>query len=168
MADTDRCRLSWESLRDFLRLSSPEQLIEVFLLSADDADTWSVLRDILLVMQLKVPKTEAFQPKSEALERLYLLTRFVEIHERFPNQEEEGLLFQHKTALVTMTEILRKRMSSVRERLMRRLDLKAKWRGSIGIGLVRYPREGPEPWNEERSKNRTSDEEQSPGDEYFP
>jgi glutamine phosphoribosylpyrophosphate amidotransferase len=92
----------------------------------------------------------------------------VEIHERFPNQEEEGLLFQHKTALVTMTEILRKRMSSVRERLMRRLDLKAKWRGSIGIGLVRYPREGPEPWNEERSKNRTSDEEQSPGDEYFP
>lgn len=148
MSSGDRKRITWESLREFLRISSPEQLIEVFLLSAEDAEAWSVLRDILLLMRLKVPNEQALEPERQALERLYLLTRFVEIHKRFPNQEEEGLLFQQSGLLVTMTTVLRSRMSSVRERLLRRLDLKRKWKGSIGIGIDRYPREGIVPVDE--------------------
>lgn len=159
MTGSNRAKLTWETLREFLRLAGPEQLIEVYLLSTEDSEAWKILREILLLMRHRVPLDKAFEPYRKALDYLYLLTRFVEIHERIPNLKEEGSLVQSASAdlrgsrrvplmspaheddsLVTMESLLRSKMSSVRERLLRRLDRKRKWRDSIGIGIDEYPR----------------------------
>jgi hypothetical protein len=135
MTGDDRVGVSWETLQRILRFFAPDRLIEDFLLSAEDLETWSFLREMILLLKSKVPPGEDFRPLLEAYDRLYLLFRFVEIYERFPNQWEQVHLFEslEESSMATLNSLLRSKMSSTRERLLRRLDRKRKLRRYRGV-----------------------------------